>query len=68
MKDVRMNELVGAGRQTREGRVGEVEAIDTFEHELPNLNSVDVELGGEDLFGHSGELFGLEEAELISRR
>ena len=27
-----------------------------------------VELGGEDLFGHSGELFGLEEAELIPRR
>ena len=68
LKDVRMNELVGSRRQTKEGRVGEVEAIDTFDEELPNLNSVDVELGGEDLFGHSGELFGLEEAELIPRR
>ena len=68
MKDVRMSELVGTGRHIKEGTVGEVESIDTFEHELPNLNSVDVELGGEDLFGHSGELFGLEEAELIPRR
>ena len=68
MKDVRMSELVEAARHIKEVTVGEVEAVDTFEQELPNLNSVDVELGGEDLFGHSGELFGLEEAELISRR
>ena len=65
-----MPQLIGTGRQIKEGTIGgQVEAIDdTFDHELANLNSVDVELGAEDLFGHSGELFGLEEAELIPRR
>ena len=63
-----MSQLLGRGRQIKEGTNGGVEAIDTFDEELANLNSVDVELGGEDLFGDSGELFGLEEAELIPRR
>ena len=65
-----MSQLVGTIEHTKEGTIGgEVEAIDdTFDHELANLNSVDVELGAEDLFGHSGELFGLEDAELIPRR
>ena len=65
-----MSGLVGTGRLSKEGTVGEevVGSINTFDHELPNLNSVDVELGGEDLFGHGGDLFGLEEAELIPRR
>ena len=65
-----MSQLVGTSRHIKEGTIGGgVEAIeDTFDHELANLDSVDVELGGEDLFGHSGELFGLEEAELIPRR
>ena len=64
-----MSQLLGRGRQIKEGAIGGVEKpIDTFDQELANLNSVDVELGGEDLFGDSGELFGLEEEELIPRR
>ena len=64
-----MSQLIGTIEQIKEGTIGGVETIDdTFDHELANLNSVDVELGAEDLFGHSGELFGLEEAELIPRR
>ena len=69
LEDVRMSQLVGTSRHIKEGTIGGGEAIeDTFDQELANLDSVDVELGGEDLFGHSGELFGLEEAELIPRR
>ena len=63
-----MSQLLGRGRQIKEGTFGGEEPIDTFDQELANLNSVDVELGGEDLFRDSGELFGLEEAELIPRR
>ena len=69
LEDVRMSQLVGTSRHIKEGTIGGGEAIeDTFDHDLVNLDSVDVELGGEDLFGQSGELFGLEEAELIPRR
>ena len=66
-ENVRMSDLVGTGIATKEGRTN-VEQIDAFDNEFASLSSVDVELGGEDLFGHSGELFGLEEAELIPRR
>ena len=65
-ENVRMSDLVGTGFATKEGRTN-VE-IDAFDNEFASLSGVDVELGGEDLFGHSGELFGLEEAELIPRR
>ena len=63
-ENVRMSDLVGKGIATKEGRTN----VDTFDNEFASLSGVDVELGGEDLFGHSGELFGLEEAELIPRR
>ena len=70
LEDVRMSQLVGTSRHIKEGTIGGGEEAleDTFDQELANLDSVDVELGGEDLFGQSGELFGLEEAELIPRR
>ena len=66
LENAKMSHFGGPSRPLKEGAS---EGVDSFDQEFANFNGcVDVELGGGDLFGQSGQLFGLEEAEFISRR
>ena len=66
LENAKMSHFGGPSRLLKEGAS---EGVDSFDQEFANFNGcVDVELGGGDLFGQNGQLFGLEEAEFISRR
>ena len=66
LENAKMSHFGGPSRPLKEGAS---EGVDSFDQEFANFNGcVDVELGGGDLFGQSGQLFGLEEAEFISTR